>query len=484
VKRSSVKVLKTLGKFRSWKGRKMATAAALSLTALVAACSAQNDRFAGDTYRIPWSDSNGQMAMRPVRLRTFSNPEKFEGSAAKILIEPSESGGKLVSEKPQGKYIRASDGTLIAADYMTLQAVTAYAHQEKLQAFDQKAGVASLLNWPLTVGVQVKVLDRGSLVSNNAIYDGKLDALLIVPYDYSRLPIAFNGGILAHEHFHFLFQQMILNRVGNKETQGCQHGIAGSDTTQRDDTEEGENGLDLDDQEAIDQAAAEIPPQVYNSFVLRAMNEGLADFWGWVYSSDHSFVGRSLPSEDRVRRLDLEPGRLADTKTLKESLVDLRRADKIIREDYRVGRAYLIGTQYARFLREMVDGLVDEGMDLQEAKLAVAQALTKALPTLAAATVRAYTTEFLSPNTLLKPPRMSQRACDDLDQFHALEAGFEKPRPCLEPQSAKPAATPAPPPTETPEPTPEPTATPASAPAASPAPTATPAPGARVKETL
>ncbi|RYZ76462.1 MAG: hypothetical protein EOP05_04950 [Proteobacteria bacterium] len=380
--------LKTLGS--------CAYALALALSVCAGACSAENDRFQGDVYRIPWPDSDGVMAIRPIEIKTLNKPEAFEGSAAKILVEPSEGGGKLVAEKPRGRFIRASDGAIIPADFMSLQAVTAYAHQERLMEFDRTSGVDQFLQWPLTIGLQVKVVDRGNLINNNAIYDGKLDALLLVPYTASQLPIAFNGGILGHEHFHFVFQKAVLNRLGVQNTQGtlldgnhtCAHGIAaGIAADTQDHPEESkpdenapnsENGIDIEDETAIEAAADEIPPQIYNSFVLRSLNEGLADFWGWAYSNDNSFVGRSLPSEDRVRRLDLTPGRLSDTKALRESLVDLRRADKIIREDYRIGRAYLLGTQYARFLRQMVDSLVEQGQSLPAAKLAVAQAVSMA----------------------------------------------------------------------------------------------------------
>ncbi len=439
MKRSSGKVLKTLGKFASRGGQVALTSFALVLSLTVASCSRESDRFAGDTYRLPWPDSEGQIALRPVQLKTLNDPENFEGSAARILVEPAESSGRLIAEKPRGRYIRSGSGTMIPSNYATLQAVTAYAHQEKLQSFDEKNGAATYLKWPLTIGLQVKVVDRGAIVNNNAIYDGKLDALLVVPYSLSDLPIALNGGILAHEHFHFIFQKAVLDRIGVQQSQGCQHGIAQTEaeTPSAPQETETETGLDLDlgDEESIARAADEIAPGVYNAFLLRAINEGLADFWGWSYSGDVEFVGRSLPSEERVRRLDLEAGKLMDARAIRQSLVDLRRADKVIREDYRIGRAYLLGTQYARFLKGLVSALVEQGTSPEVAKGFVTAALVKALPTLGTAVVASYATDYISPNLILKPlilnlPDVKAPVCTALENFRATETGYQKPAAC------------------------------------------------------
>lgn len=407
-----------------------------SLVLAVSACSGQNDRFAGDRYRVLWPNSDGDLTLQTIKIDTLDNPQGLEGRNARILIQPGDNGGQLVAEKPVGRYVRASDGSMIPADYMTLQAVTAYAHQERLRAFDEKAGV-NTLNWPLTVALQVKVLDRGSVVENNAIYDGRLDAMLVVPYTLPDLPVAFNPGIVAHEHFHFIFQHSILNRLKIKQTTGCthHHGIVSYDPTS--DSSPGEEE-GISKQTTIDTEEDPVTPQIYNAFILRAMNEGLADFWGWAYSNDISFVSRSLPAVDRARRLDVDPERLPTEEALRASLYDRRRADRVVNDDVKMARAYKLGTQYARYLKSLVGTLVAENqMAPEEAKMLVAKSVVASLQTVSAESVRAYNSGFFSPNVLLKPlilslPSVNRSACAALEGFRAFEKNYEQPKACAE----------------------------------------------------
>lgn len=444
MKCSSAQISKTLTAF----------AMVLTVVFVGAACSKSGSMFDGARYRVPVTDSEGQVSLQTIELKTFTNPREFSGEAARILVQPTESGGKLSAEKPVGRYVRATDGTIIPADYITLQAVAAYAHQERLREMDLAAGLEDLLNWPLSVGLEVKVLDRGESVENNAIFDGRLDALLIVPYSQGRLPIAFNGGILAHEHFHFIFQKAVLDPLKQTSSHACSAGVApyhrfedhifdagqqpagGSTSTPTPQT-----------QNVLEAAGQQIPPDVYNTFVLRGLNEGLADFWGWIYSGDSSFISRSLPFEDLLRRMDSEPYRLRDEKALRESLVDVTRTDKIVREEVRVSRAYSLGTQYARFLKQTVETLKSEnGMSDIDAKMTVARSIIASLPAISAQSQRIFNAGYLPPNFILKSlilnlPTLNQKACDAIERFRAPEENFEKLRGCETPEPV-PTATP------------------------------------------
>ncbi len=423
----------------------------------LASCGKAGDRFSSQTYRIPWPNDVGDVSLQNVEIRTLTNPEHFEGSTARILVEPSDGGGRLSGERPVGHFVRTSAGPIIPADFITMQAITAYAHQERLHDLDQKAGAADYLSWPLSLGIEVHVLSSSGPITNNAIYDAKLNSLLLVPYTEGDLPMALSPGILGHEHFHFIFQNIVMSRVKDVGTQTtCSGAAPASPPAEKKDVPSGPVAAKkpipdfiyvagsspcsrlLDDQQALTchQTAQGISKRVFNAFLLRAMNEGFADFWGWLYSHDEFFIAKSLPSEMNSRRLDWGSGRLPTEQLNRENLVDLDHPEKVLGEDGRTHSAYVLGSQYARFLRQSVADLVKEtGVSEADAGLAIARALIQSLPALSDLVAANYETEFFSPNMMLKPlilnlPKVSSGFCSHLNHFHARETSYEKPRGC------------------------------------------------------
>lgn len=434
----------------------------------VLSCGRAGTRFDSRTYRIPWpSDTDGALALRDVEISTLRDPEQFSGDAARVLVEPGDGGGSLAGSTPSGRYVVTRSGVMVPADYVTMQAVTAYAHVERLRAMDLSLGVGSVLSYPLSLGVEVQVNSYGQRAKNNAIYDAKLDSLLLVPYDQGGLPIALNGGVLAHEHFHFLFQRLVMSHVREPLAQtSCSGGtvVAGggavvaaagssgsaavsarkSVATAADDeattptlTESwgADNGSTELAADRVAKTAAAIPPRVYNSYVLRGLNEGFADFYGWLYSNDVSFLAKSLPDQDDMRRLDSEPDRLPAETLIRRLLVDNFAPDQILPEATRAHNAYTLGTTYARYLRQLVDDLVASGRTRDDSKKLVAQAMLAVLPEIGARMETTYETAMLDPNFVVSRllahlPPLTKAICASFDDVRAPEASFVRPAAC------------------------------------------------------
>lgn len=433
------------------KSSKFSKAALLGLMALVSglvSCSSNSNPYASRTYRIPWQDGpTGKYTLQEIEIKTLADPEGFKGSTATIWIEPTDRGGKVAGERPIGRFIRGSDGVIVPADLVSLLATTSYAHFEKLREMDTAVGADKFVKWPLTIGLQAHMFERGRPMTSNAIYDGRFDALFIVPYTESALPIAMNAGILAHEHFHSLFQNMVLGPMKEKsvvvgkpgiEHAGCHGGAHIFGVTKAAENLEQEDGGSLsieEENELREQAANEIPKPVYNAFVLRGLNEGLADFWGWVYSGDVSFVGRSLPSQDRSRRIDAHPGQLATELRVRRSLVDLDRNDKMIPEEHRVKMSYMLGTQYARFLREIAVEMADGQEPDFVTRMTLARAVLQSIPMIAENSAKVYDSDYISTDFILKPlilnlPRVTDGICVRVRKFIPVENGFQVPAAC------------------------------------------------------
>jgi hypothetical protein len=282
------------------------SAVALALAFFASACSyhPKEDSNSGDLQvQVPVS-SQGQYSMSVMDLSSVFDLTHLRGAAAKLLIEPHIFKNQLRGRSPEIHYIKNSHGVIVATDADSLEMLTLYAQFEKLHALDQSLGVDQYNKWPVTVAVNALTKDAsGGIEEDNAFYAGQFDAYLFAPYKKAELPLMVNSGVIGHEHFHSIFQHMVIDPLAAKYPGACQPtahnekarlkafglatGIAGDDTG---------GGAGSDCENGGDNAS-------YNASVLRGLNEGLADVWGWIYSGDENFVQRSLPMVMTTRSL-------------------------------------------------------------------------------------------------------------------------------------------------------------------------------------
>lgn len=416
----------------------------LALIAVCGVACSKGDSAGERLYQLPWPTASGDYKLQNVKITSFDHPEEMRGRYAKILVDPYIADGKLQSSEPVGRFAQVDSQISVPADFATLQATAIYAHLERLFQLDDAVGVAAKIQWPLTIALQANVVDQAGALVNNALYDGRLDALLIVPYFEARLPISLNAGILAHEHFHKIFQTMVLSQIQAKGGDVGRPAPAGAasrpsafdvpcDWSVQADTDSHQR---IQISEVKKDVPFDVPVQVYNEFLVRGLNEGLADFWGWVYTGDPSFIGRSLkPEETELRRMDLPLGRLPSVEVLKRNLKDPFSENGIKKEDSRYVLAYRLGTYYARFMRELA--LEIGGGDEKDlgARVAVAKALMNSLPMIAKGLVSNYTDDYISPNAMLKPlylnlPSVNQAVCGLYNKFATEDDRSGKPVNC------------------------------------------------------
>jgi hypothetical protein len=409
-----------------------------SIVVLLSGCAPVEDK-APTIYRLPWLDASGTYSIQDISLTTFHEPDKLRGAAGEVVVDPRVNGDSIEANEPIGRWVR--DGSVMRpADFVTQQAATLYAHLEKLSEIDTATGVASKLNGISRIGMLVRISESTSspMILNNAVYDGRLDALFIVPYAGDLLPISQNAGIIGHEHFHRVFQAIVLSSIREKERTKavpyrvgyeapCAGGVVDKLAGDREPDATGWGG-------------GLVPIHIMNRALLRGVNEGFADFWGWAYSRDEEFVARSLGiREDAERRLDKLAGALPQKMGFRKSLTTLDKQGKptLKSEDSRIAASYRIGTEYARVLRGVVEALVSSGgftriAATEKVRLALAQSLVTLSTEVAAGWVR----EELDPELMMKPfftklIRMSQAGpavlesasavvvCDELARLQA-----------------------------------------------------------------
>lgn len=350
---------------------------------LALGCSPQSKIAENGPYkvRLLWEDEQKGLIFKVIELFSLNNLKEVHGDAVRFYLHPKVEGGRLSGPGPHARYTISPSGEVIPRDVLSSQLYTVYAHMERLMNFDEKLGVKALNTWPRDIGVAVRYMDSGSPLVNNAMYAPQFDAMLFVPYTDSKLPITLNAGVIAHEHFHSLFYKLAILPFADKQnpkTDLTNHNVPSwmkafdfADSAEQSGPPENSDRSGRNEESVLTKDEAEL----YHLYLLKSMNEGLADFWGWVYSQNSNFVADSLSILDDSRELKPQSIRLTTTE------VFLRNLNAMTSDSMRASYIYQMGTLYAQIFKNYSIHLMNQkSLSQQDAQFKVAQALVAVLP--------------------------------------------------------------------------------------------------------
>lgn len=342
--------------------------------------------------QIPWPQGRGHYVPTVVTLNTVSDLQSMSGSVADTRVEPGLGDNDLVGAKFSGRFMRDANGFYVPLD-QSLQAATVYAHLEHLNQLDQQLGIAQLGQWPRHVGLQARVTTGAARDRlNNAFYIGSANALILLPFvpvhtQPAPTPFSINAGVLAHEHFHSIFEFLVMRR-GLMLVMGPQ-AIAPTES------------LPGPPRTSLNEST-----EMVNDYVIRGLNEGLADVWGWIYSGDPEFFSASdFDGRTRGRELDLRASNGFTSTTDVQLIVHHLKAVHDDSMDF----AYQMGSQISRVLFQVYSAMHPEQLaheDMQngvQSRLEFARLILKALPDLGDLLKQNYHTQVLNMEALAKP---------------------------------------------------------------------------------
>ncbi|MES3038777.1 MAG: hypothetical protein V4736_12790, partial [Bdellovibrionota bacterium] len=307
----------------------------------------------------------GVFTLDIVDLFGITNLYEFEGDFARFFFSPRVENGQLAGTKAKARFLEVR-GTFIPADQSSAEMASIYYHLQNLAKLDEAVGAGNVNTWPRSVAIQALVEDAGGkLRENNAMYDGITDSMAFVPYKSNDIPLSVNPGVIAHEHFHSLFYKLvtvplIAEGVIPGQSDISLHAIesnkfanSGKSAEQKIIRPSGDYQTDL--------------REIYNWFVLKSLNEGLADVWGWSYTAQPDFIAYSIPSQKPIRSLkasdipDFTPTiQTAEAVKLFQVEQNLSTSNgrinmKKSRENLVNCCAYELGSSYARFFKAYAD---------------------------------------------------------------------------------------------------------------------------------
>ncbi len=254
--------------------------------------------------RIPLDDGTGHYSEQTVEIPNVKNLAAMATDTVVVRNEgtPSveaDSNGNLTSadpsfgNTPNAHFLKVGD-IYYPSDYETLAMSTLLYHFSSIKTFFDRFGANEGLAFPRMVMNDVaefKVNDQVVPMSNNARYVPFFDVFWINPYSEDNVSLAFNGGVLAHEYTHSIFQ------VESKKYEKLKLDLK---TTLEDEwqkykarsSQECKTAFPSDDDKEVKLSLSEMKKA--NNLISGALNEAIADYYGFEYSKNPSFIMASF----------------------------------------------------------------------------------------------------------------------------------------------------------------------------------------------
>lgn len=277
----------------------------------LASCTGPRPTKSGPPYQVllPWSENGSDYKLQIVEIKTLQDLEQMKGDVAEVKIKYTSNKSTALAQ-----FTQRDDGVYVPTDIHSLQAATTYAHTEKLFEFDRSLGINQTFLSPRQIVIEAKVNTSFSEEEkDNAIYMGGSDTIYFVPYTMSQIPITVNGGIIAHEHFHGIFWEYVMRHLINskKELESFHRVHDNWYRSYDQSSEQIVENTDLKDETIVspqdpkfeegsnNQHKEEKELAFENKFMLlvQSLNEGLADYWGYMYSNRVGFIEDSIKSQ-------------------------------------------------------------------------------------------------------------------------------------------------------------------------------------------
>lgn len=307
-----------------------------------------------------------EYSFQVVPLLNIYNLKQLRGAYARFYLNPGIESNHLMGDYPRAELLKNQSGIYIPQNELSYQMASIYYHMQKMALFDQKVGAGEVNKWPRDIGLRVSLQtsnDNLNFQDNNAVYDGMYDAILIVPYNKDKIPLSMNAGVLAHEHFHSLFFKLVTAKLIEN------------------------NWLSGDTQLSNHQKETDNVDSLARITLLKAVNEGLADFWGLIYTQDENFIYPSLSEVEKTRSLHLnsedEKNFRLETPREFQACMSGFALESSKCNSGMVNYAYTVGTGVAKSMRLLSNKIQTERkLDKAASQALMAKAIVIALRTL------------------------------------------------------------------------------------------------------
>lgn len=276
------------------------------IASFIAACSSPKEQTKCPCQvKIVELQDDGSYQIKVVSIQTIQDLDSVSGSVVQMGIDPeSDSSGKIKRIAPKAQYVVTKDNVVVPTTAISLELFAIYKNMEDLYRLDLLTGADQFVRYPVGIHYETRMGGRqkkhNGVALNNAFYSRGSDQIVILKYvedGQPLVPMSLNPGILAHEHFHQIFQKIV-----QPERQTLYRANLAADT-----------GNSLPEKV--------LAPQGFNYLFLKAMNEGMADFWAYIHTgSETSFYASEQSDQIKIRTVSNFVFPFASQEALREAL--------------------------------------------------------------------------------------------------------------------------------------------------------------------
>lgn len=295
--------------------------------------------------KIPQLQKDGTYRMEVVELKTLESVKKIGSSKIQLSVDPQFfNDGTLDAKKPEAQFIVNEDGVIIPTSTDTSQMFSIYKVMEDIYFFDKSIGADKLLTYPRNVSLQTRSTKNVNPL-NRVSYKSFFDRIVIFKYVGGKIPLSINSGVLSHEHFHAIFSNLlkpIENTLGKTK----------------------KDSIEIIDSEIISKNLQQTVG--YNFLILKALDEGMADFWAALQTGLENPYLASFESKDKMHeRSVLAVVNEMDEQAALENIFDFsdyQQEEKFSANKNRPthGSVYSKGTMYSNLLKSLSEKIVSE----------------------------------------------------------------------------------------------------------------------------
>lgn len=345
------------------------------IAAFIAACSSplEDKEKCPCNVKLHTLQEDGTYKRSVFKLQTLENPRAVSSSKIRITLNPKfYMDGTTGDTTPEAQYFVDKDGNIVPKTTLTEELFSIYKIMEDFYFFDMKTGIDQVLFYPRNVSIHNKTPKAGE--KDNAFYISSFDRIVVLSYKGKRAPLGMNKGVLAHEHFHAIFNKIISpvkNTINDKNYVLSLFGLL-------------DEGAGL--YSAID---VDLPDEQigYNYLLLRALDEGMADFWANLHTNISNSYKASYSPEDQLDGRAVE-GVVSEmfAQNILESALNIANYRKEIAVNGSAYRPthdfiYVSGSKYSNLIKSLSDKIypLKGGISLEERNVLVGKWIVQSL---------------------------------------------------------------------------------------------------------
>lgn len=343
--------------------------------------------------KIPQLQEDGSYKLEAVQIKTLDSIKKIKSSKIQVTMNPRFlRDGTVEDLQPEAQFMITKDNVIVPTRTETAEMFSIYKIMEDLYFFDRDLGISSVLKYPLHVSLQTRA-SRQRSAENNATYLPYFDHITVWKYVGDLVPLGLNRGVLAHEHFHALFSNIV--HPDRYTVKSDAQGLA-------DDEQEGQyTFIDIFHDSDTDSEAG------YNFLILKALDEGLADFWANLFTDLENPYMASFDSDSAMSYRSIKP--IVNQMESQEELTkifnfnDYKQENAVNSENDKRVHAYVYGrgVWYSNLFKAMSLKITADETDPKMKKIIIGQWIISSIKKLARVVQEKGQTEIITQADIL-----------------------------------------------------------------------------------